>query len=60
MRVSESKNETGSVYQHFIGREYTALIEIKRAAEFMAKEVKLISLDNCNNVWLLTVETVKI
>lgn len=59
MRVSTTQSEDKQ-YQHFLGREYSALLEIKRAADFMSKNTTLVSLDNCNGIWLLTVETVKI
>lgn len=61
--MRETKNQEQEVeWQHFVGRqsEYPMLLNLKKRAEFMGKEPRLILQDNCNMIWLLSIPTVRI
>jgi len=48
-------------YQRFVDTDYQALLEIKRQSEARALSVDpIISINNCQPLWLLTVKKISI
>lgn len=60
MRETKSQGEEGYTYRHFTDNNYQALKDLEKQYQAMAYKTMFYSVDNCNSIWLLTVEQVVI